>query len=226
MTSTCARAHSTPSCSAGSRPVSLDILDAFVVTAINGGTPTRVLHAIASGVLGRGAYQGGVPAAALGLLLHFVIAIGAATTYFLASRKLPVLLRRPVLCGVAFGLGVWAVMYYVVLPITFSRPNTLPAWPQLAQSTGHPRIWRRPADRVACRSICALVWGQVTFFIIASWQQSQTVGAICNFARRLLGDRRETAVRDDEKGDLTPITLAPSASPGADLLSKPVDSLT
>jgi hypothetical protein len=68
----------------------LDILDAFVVTSINGGTPTRVLHAIASGVLGRDAYQGGLPAAALGLGLHFVIAIGAAMTYLLATRGLPI----------------------------------------------------------------------------------------------------------------------------------------
>ena len=94
----------------------------FVVTTINGGTPVRVLHAIASGVLGRDAYQGGVPAAALGLGLHFLIAIGAATVYLLASRQLPVLLRRPVICGLTFGLAVWVFMYYVVLPITFGGP--------------------------------------------------------------------------------------------------------
>src|SRR4029450_9057553 len=45
----------------------LDISDAFIVTTINGGTPTRVQQAIASGVLGREAYQGGAPVAALGL---------------------------------------------------------------------------------------------------------------------------------------------------------------
>lgn len=109
----------------------LDLLDAFVVTSMNGGTPSRVLHAIASGVLGRAAYQGGMPAAALGLGLHFLIAIGAATTYLLASRRLPILLRRPLPSGLAFGVMVWAFMYYVVLPITFGRPNILPAWPLL-----------------------------------------------------------------------------------------------
>lgn len=114
----------------------LDILDAFVVTSLSGGTPVRVLHAIASGVLGRGAYQGGVPAAALGLALHFLIAIGAATTYWVACRKRPILLRRPVLCGLTFGLAVWVVMYYVVLPITFGRPNTLPALPLLINQLG------------------------------------------------------------------------------------------
>jgi 4-amino-4-deoxy-L-arabinose transferase-like glycosyltransferase len=114
----------------------LDISDAFVVAVLNGGTPVRVLHAIASGVLGRSAYQGGAPAAALGLGLHFLIAMGAATTYFVASRRLPVLLRRPLWCGLAFGLVVWAFMYYVVLPITFSRPNRIPAWPLLINQLG------------------------------------------------------------------------------------------
>lgn len=114
----------------------LDILDAFIVTSLNGGTPIRVLHAIASGVLGRSAYQGGMTTAAVGLVLHFVISFGAATAYFLASRKLPVMLTRWVSCGLAFGLAVWVFMYYGVLPITFGRPNTLPPLPQLINQLG------------------------------------------------------------------------------------------
>jgi hypothetical protein len=114
----------------------LDISDAFVVTIINGGSPVRVLQGIASGVLGRASFQGGAATAALGLGLHFLIATGAATVYFLASRRLPILLRRPLWCGLAFGLAVWAFMYYVVLPITFSRPNTIPAWPLLINQLG------------------------------------------------------------------------------------------
>jgi len=114
----------------------LDILDAFVVTTLNGGTPVRVLQTIASGVLGRDAYQAGAPAAALGLGLHFLIAISAATVYWLASRRLPVLVRRPLWSGLGFGLAVWGFMYYVVLPITFSRPNRIPAWPLLLNQLG------------------------------------------------------------------------------------------
>jgi len=114
----------------------LDILDAFIVTSLNGGTPIRVLHAIASGVVGRSAYQGGMTTAAVGLVLHFVISFGAATTYFLASRKLPVMLRHWVPAGLAFGLAVWVFMYYVVLPVTFGRPNTLPPLPQLINQLG------------------------------------------------------------------------------------------
>src|SRR5687767_2250647 len=84
----------------------LDILDAFAVATLNGGSPIRVLQAIASGIFGRAAYEGGMPAAALGLGLHFVIAIGAAATFFLATRRWPILLQRPVLSGLTFGLAV------------------------------------------------------------------------------------------------------------------------
>ena len=114
----------------------LDILDAFVVTALNGGTPMRVLHAIASGLLGRAAYDGGAATAALGLLLHFFIATAAATTFYLASLKLPFLLRRPLVWGPIFGLCVWAVMYQIVLPLTFGRPFSMPALTTLLNQLG------------------------------------------------------------------------------------------
>src|SRR4051794_17206053 len=90
----------------------LDIVDAFTVTALSGNSPMRVLHAIASGVVGgRAAASGGAATAALGLALHFMIAVLAAGAFFVASRMLPVLLRRPAFSGAVYGLWVWAVMY-------------------------------------------------------------------------------------------------------------------
>ena len=132
----------------------LDLFDAFVMSLVNGGTPVRVLHAISSGVLGRAAYEGGAPAAALGLALHFVIATCAATTYWLASLKLPILLRRPVICGLLFGLAVWAFMYQVVLPITFGRAYMVPALPQLANQLAiHALGVGLPIALIASRSV-------------------------------------------------------------------------
>lgn len=114
----------------------IDISDAFIVAMINGRSPVRVLYAIASGVLGAAASQGGAAAAALGLALHFFIATTAATVYYLASRKLPLLVRRPLIAGPLFGLMVWAVMYHVVLPLTFGRPYAMPVWTQFANQLG------------------------------------------------------------------------------------------
>ena len=103
----------------------LDIIAAFVVSGSAGVAPTRVLQAIASGLLGRDAFQGGLATAALGLFLHFVIAFGAATVYYAASLQLPVLTKRWVLCGPAFGLAVFFFMQHVVLPLSAFRiaPN-------------------------------------------------------------------------------------------------------
>jgi hypothetical protein len=99
----------------------LDILDAFIVSGLRGVSPERVLRYIASGAMGSSASQGGMEVAALGLGLHFAIALSAATTYWAASQKLAILVRRPIICGMAFGLGVWAFMQYIVVPLSLVR---------------------------------------------------------------------------------------------------------
>jgi hypothetical protein len=99
----------------------LDIADALVFNGLLGASPMRVLQAIASGLLGAGAFQWGWASAVLGLALHFFIATSAAACYVLASRTWPVLVRRPFLCGAAFGLAVFVVMNFLVLPLSAFR---------------------------------------------------------------------------------------------------------
>ncbi len=96
----------------------LDILDAFIFFGLRGARPVGILQSIASGVLGRAAYQGGLRTAALGLLLHFVIAFGVVATYLLATRLIPALNRRPWLYGLLYGVVVYAVMNLVVVPLS------------------------------------------------------------------------------------------------------------
>src|ERR1700742_615828 len=61
-------------------------------------TPVRLLEGIAAGILGRqSAYAGGAKTAALGLICHFVIALGAASVYFALTRLLPFLNRIHIL---------------------------------------------------------------------------------------------------------------------------------
>ena len=103
---------------AGAAAGVLDILAAFVNSGIKGTSPLVVLKAIASGLLGRAAFQGGPAVAALGLFLHFVIATGWAAIYFLASRRLPVLLERPVIFGMLYGAVVTILMHHVVVPLS------------------------------------------------------------------------------------------------------------
>jgi hypothetical protein len=105
----------------------LDGLSATLVNAFFGGTPLRLFQGIASGLLGRSAFQGGVGTALLGVGLHFVVALGAATTYYLASRRLPIMLDRALLCGVISGAMVHVFMTFVVIPLSAigSRPFVL-----------------------------------------------------------------------------------------------------
>jgi hypothetical protein len=95
-----------------------DITFAFVTAGLNGVSPVRVLQSVAGGLLGAAARDGGLATAALGAGLHFLIAFIWATVYWLASRKLRVLLRHPVVCGLLYGFAVYAFMYLVVLPLS------------------------------------------------------------------------------------------------------------
>jgi len=74
--------------------------------------------AIAGGLLGRQAFQGGAGTYVLGVCLHFFIALSAAAVYYAASRKLIFMKEYPLVCGLFFGAAVEEVMRLVVLPLS------------------------------------------------------------------------------------------------------------
>jgi hypothetical protein len=78
----------------------------------------KIPLAIAAGLLGPQAFGGGVATYALGVLLHFFIALSAAAIYFLTSRKLRFLVESPLVCGLFFGAAVDLVMRLIVLPLS------------------------------------------------------------------------------------------------------------
>ena len=96
----------------------LDITFAFAYYGYLGVSPARILRSVASGVVGEAARTGGVLLAAFGLLLHLFISVAAATVFYLASRKVSWLLRHPYVSGVAFGICVYFVMGFVVVPLS------------------------------------------------------------------------------------------------------------
>lgn len=102
---------------------SLDILFAILFAAYNGVPAMRLLQSVASGLLGPSAYTGGVPVAALGFLLHFAMAFAWATLFLLVSRHVPLLVRHPLPSGALFGIAVFLIMRFVVLPLSaFPHP--------------------------------------------------------------------------------------------------------
>jgi uncharacterized membrane protein YagU involved in acid resistance len=95
-----------------------DITFAFVVSGLRGVGPVRVLQSVAGGLLGAAAKDGGTATAALGAVLHFLIAFVWAAVYWLLSRRLRVLVQHPVACGLLYGVAVYFFMYFVVLPLS------------------------------------------------------------------------------------------------------------
>ena len=98
----------------------LDISSAFLIWWQRSVTIQRGLQGIAAGLLGAKSYEGGMATAGLGLALHFFVAFVVVSTFYLASRKIPFLTQQPVLSGALYGIGVYIVMYWFVLPTAFS----------------------------------------------------------------------------------------------------------
>jgi hypothetical protein len=89
-----------------------------------GAGPLRVFQFIASGLLGVRSFQEGWRSGALGVALHFFIAISAAAAYYVLSRKISFLSNRPFLAGPTFGIAFFVFMHYVVVKLSAapSRP--------------------------------------------------------------------------------------------------------
>ena len=90
----------------------LDLICAFIAYG------ARVPRAIAAGLLGLKALQGGAVTYALGVFLQFFIATCAAAVYYGASRKLAFLKEHPLLCGMFYGIAVFLVMNLIVVPLS------------------------------------------------------------------------------------------------------------
>lgn len=78
----------------------------------------------ASGIVGREAARaGGWNTALLGILMHFCVAFSIATTYFILTRILPIVLRHAVVAGLIFGVAAHYVMQTVVVPLSARGSN-------------------------------------------------------------------------------------------------------
>jgi hypothetical protein len=122
----------------------LDITAACIQVYIAYGyAPARLLKGIAAGLLGRGALEGGFATAALGLVMHFTVALTAATIFYALSRRIPLpqKLLGVVAVGLLYGAAVFAVnnfatspflswvrSLYLHTPISFKAPM---GWSQL-----------------------------------------------------------------------------------------------
>jgi hypothetical protein len=108
----------------------LDIVYAWAFWALKAGTSAqRILQSVAAGVLGPTSLDGGPATAALGLALHFTIATTMSAAYYGMATRFALLRDRAVLCGAAYGLMLYGVMNYVVVPLSAAgRGSRDPLW--------------------------------------------------------------------------------------------------
>jgi hypothetical protein len=80
--------------------------------------PLRVLKGVAGGLLGRSALEGGFATAALGLAMHFTMALTITTIFYALSRRLPLpkKLWGVVAVGLLYGAAVFAVNNFGTAP--------------------------------------------------------------------------------------------------------------
>ncbi len=96
----------------------LDITDNLIFNQLRGITPKMVFQYIASGLIGMKSIRGGLASVALGVLLHYLIALTWTAVYYAASRKLAILDRWPVICGLLYGGVVYLFMNRIVVPLS------------------------------------------------------------------------------------------------------------
>jgi hypothetical protein len=105
----------------------LDILSAFFFAHLAGMGPVGVLKFVASGPFGDAPTES-AGWAVVGLAVHFAIMACMVSAYMLIAPRFPVLMRQPIPAGIAYGVLLWLIMYWVVRPLRFPElplPHTL-----------------------------------------------------------------------------------------------------
>lgn len=118
------------------------------------GMKLRVFQTVAAGLIGKeAAFGGGEATFALGVALHYGIALIWAGLFCLVALRLPALLRNATAAGLAYGFVVYFGMNNVVLPL--SALHT-PFWPpklDAAAIAAHCLVFGLPVALAARRCL-------------------------------------------------------------------------
>jgi len=107
----------------------LDIVYAIAFWYPRGVAPARIFQSIAAGIYGPASFSLGVHTVAIGAALHYFIALCIVLVYWVASQRIDALARRPIVWGSVYGVLVYLVMNYVVIPLSATkRPAFLLSW--------------------------------------------------------------------------------------------------
>jgi hypothetical protein len=93
-------------------------IDIGAASLISGRSPAFIMQAIAGGLLGKATFSGGAATVILGAALQEVMGVLIAAIYVVLSKTVAGLLRRWVTSGLVYGVIVFFVMNYVVVPLS------------------------------------------------------------------------------------------------------------
>jgi uncharacterized membrane protein YagU involved in acid resistance len=93
-------------------------IDIAAASIISSRSPAYILQAIAGGLLGKASFDGGMGTMMLGAILQEVMGVLIATIYVAVSKPVLALRRRWIPSGLAYGVVIFFVMNYVVLPLS------------------------------------------------------------------------------------------------------------
>jgi uncharacterized membrane protein YagU involved in acid resistance len=93
-------------------------IDIAAASLITGRSPTSIMQVIAGGLLGKATFNGGIGTMVLGAVLQEVMGVLIATIYVVLSKSIAALPRRWIASGLSFGVVIFFVMNYVVLPLS------------------------------------------------------------------------------------------------------------
>jgi len=93
-------------------------IDIGAAALINTATIAVILKAIASGILGKESFAQGAVAESLGLFLQWAMSILISAIFVVAASRLNVLKRQWLAAGLAYGVAVFFVMNYLVVPLS------------------------------------------------------------------------------------------------------------
>ncbi len=104
----------------------LDIVSAAALAMMRDGSVAAMLRGIAAGPFGRWATDHAGAGAAAGVAVHYCLMAIMVIVFAWAARRTPALLEHPLRAGAVYGLLVYAVMYWIVIPLR---------WPEAPRDT-------------------------------------------------------------------------------------------
>ncbi|HLW43638.1 MAG TPA: hypothetical protein VKS00_04065 [Candidatus Acidoferrales bacterium] len=96
----------------------LDIAENIIFNHFRGVTMKMIFQYIASGLIGMKSFSLGAESVALGVVIHYAIAMTWTVVFYLLSRKLLILTRQAAISGIVYGGVVYVIMNFIVLPLT------------------------------------------------------------------------------------------------------------